>query len=42
MNLSDLVDATSAEAIEQSILGRFLPGTLLIVDGVGVTYMGAA
>lgn len=42
MNLPDCVDSTTAEAIEHSILGRIVPGARLVVDGVDVTYMGAA
>jgi anti-anti-sigma factor len=42
VNLPDCVDSTTAEAIEHSILGRIVPGARLVVDGVDVTYMGAA
>ncbi len=42
VKLPDCVDSTTAEAIEESILGRIVPGARLIVDGVEVTYMGAA
>lgn len=42
VNLPDCVDSATAEAIEKSILGRIVPGARLIVDGVHVTYMGAA
>jgi anti-anti-sigma factor len=42
VSLPDCVDSTTAEAIERSILGRIVPGGRLIVDGVEVTYMGAA
>lgn len=42
VKLPDCVDSTTAEAIEQSILGRIVPGARLIVDGIDVTYMGAA
>ena len=42
VNLPDCVDSTTAEAIEQSILRRIVPGARLVVDGGDVTYMGAA
>ena len=42
VSLPDCVDSTTAEAIEQSILGRIVPGARLVVDGADVTYMGAA
>jgi ceramide glucosyltransferase len=42
VSLPDCVDSTTAEAIEQSILGKVVPGARLIVDGGEVTYMGAA
>ncbi len=42
VSLPDCVDSTTAEAIEKSILGKVVPGARLIVDGVDVTYMGAA
>ena len=42
VDLPDCVDSTTAELIEQSILSRIVPGGRVIVDGVKVTYMGAA
>jgi anti-anti-sigma factor len=42
VNLPDCIDSTTAEAIERSISGKVVPGARLIVDGVDVTYMGAA
>jgi ceramide glucosyltransferase len=42
VNLPDCLDSTTSVAVETSILDRIGPGARLIVDGGGVTYMGAA